>query len=63
MPHNQFHPRDLIRLIGPHGDHAAGANGHIIGRFARTDPTWLVSFGGGPCVEVRADEIALVAAA
>jgi hypothetical protein len=62
--HDQFHPNDVIRLIAPHGDYAAGASGHIIGRFARVDPVWVVSFGdGSPCIELRSDEIVLVAAA
>jgi hypothetical protein len=54
----QFQPNDAIQLLERHGDHAAGAHGHIVGRFARVDPTWVVSFDGdSPCVEVRGDEI------
>jgi hypothetical protein len=60
---DQFLPNDLIRLIAAHGDHAAGACGHIVGRFARTNPTWVVSFDGDShCVEVRGDEIVASAA-
>jgi hypothetical protein len=64
-PHarDQFLPNDPIRLIAPHGVHAAGASGHIVGRFARTEPTWVVSFDGdSQCVEVRGDEIVASAA-
>lgn len=60
---DQFHPNDTVRLLERHGDHAAGASGQIVGRFARLQPTWVVSFEGeSPCVEVRGDEIVLSAA-
>jgi hypothetical protein len=60
---DQFHPNDTVRLLERHGDHAAGAFGQIVGRFARLHPTWVVSFEGeSPCVEVRGDEIVLSAA-
>ena len=60
---DRFHQNDFVRLLRSHGDHAAGAFGHIVGRFARDVPTWVVSFEGeSPSVEVRGDEIALVAA-
>jgi hypothetical protein len=59
----QFHPNDTVRLLERHGVHAAGDLGQIIGRFARRDPTWVVSFEGeSPCVELRGDEIVLSAA-
>lgn len=60
---DRFHQNDPVRLLRSHGDHPAGAFGHIVGRFARDVPTWVVSFEGeSPCVEVRGDEIALAAA-
>jgi hypothetical protein len=64
-PHarDQFSPNDPIRLIVAHGAHEAGASGHIVGRFARTEQTWVVSFDGdSQCVEVRGDEIVASAA-
>lgn len=60
---DRFHQHDAVRLLRSHGDHAAGACGHIVGRFARDVPTWVVSFEGeSRSVEVRGDEIAPVAA-
>jgi hypothetical protein len=59
---DQFHPKDSVQLLERHGDHAAGAFGQIVGRFARHDPTWVVSFEGeSPCVEVRGDKMILAA--
>lgn len=51
-----------VRLIERHGDVRAGALGHIVGRFARENPTYLVSFGTDGVVEVRGDEIVAYAA-
>jgi len=60
---DRFHQHDPVQLLRSHGAHAAGAFGRIVGRFARDVPTWVVSFEGeSPSVEVRGDEIALVAA-
>lgn len=60
---DRFHQHDPVRLLRPHGDHAAGTCGRIVGRFARDVPTWVVSFEGeSPSVELRGDEIAPVAA-
>ena len=37
-----------------------GSAGHIVGWFARDEPTYVVSFDGEqPCVVVRSDEIVL----
>jgi hypothetical protein len=47
-----------VRLIERHGDVRSGALGHIVGRFARENPTFVVSFDGTDGVtEVRGDEI------
>jgi hypothetical protein len=47
-----------VRLIELHGDVRSGALGHIFGRFARENPTYLVSFDDADGVtEVRGDEI------
>jgi hypothetical protein len=66
-PENESNDRfllnDPVRLIASHGERAAGASGHIVGRFAGVDPKWVVSFDGdSACVEVRGDEIAPAAA-
>lgn len=56
----QFRTNDPVRLVESHGTHPAGARGRIVGRFARTDPTWLVSFSDEePSIEVRGDQIAV----
>ena len=47
-----------VRLLEPHGNVRSGTLGHIIGRFARENPTYLVSFGTDGVIEVRGDEIA-----
>jgi hypothetical protein len=55
-----FRPNDDVRLLSQHGEVRSGALGRILGRYSRTNPTYLVSFQNVPgCVEVRADEIAL----
>jgi hypothetical protein len=46
-----------VRLIGRHGDVRSGSLGHIVGRFARENPTYLVSFGTAGVIEVRDDQI------
>ena len=46
-----------VRLIERHGDVPSGTVGHIVGRFARENPTFLVSFQVEGVIEVRADEI------
>ncbi len=50
-----------VRLIKRHGDVRSGALGHVIGRFARENPTYVVSFTDG-VIEVRGDEIVASAA-
>jgi hypothetical protein len=58
--HNVFHPKDAVRLLARHDDLPSGTSGRIVGRFARSEPTYVVSFGRGyGCVEVRSDEIVL----
>ena len=51
-----------VQLIARHGDVRSGALGHVIGRFARENPTYLVSFGADGVVEVRGNEIVAYAA-
>jgi hypothetical protein len=47
-----------VRLLERHGDVRSGTLGHIIGRFARENPSYIVSFDGVDGVtEVRGDEI------
>ena len=50
-----------IRLVERHGDIGPGTEGYLIGKYAREDPTYLVSFGSS-LVEVRGDEIVPAAA-
>jgi hypothetical protein len=53
-----------VRLIERHGDICSGTLGRIVGRYARENPTYLVSFDGTDGVtEVRGDEIAASSAA
>jgi hypothetical protein len=57
---NEFRPNDVVRLLDRHGELPSGAAGHIVGWFAREEPTYVVSFDGRqPCVVVRSDEIVL----
>jgi len=57
---SQFHPKDAVRLLDRIEDLPSGAAGRIVGRFARSEPTYVVSFEGRPrCVEVHAAQIAL----
>ena len=51
-----------VRLIERHGDVGAGTVGYLIGKFARENPTYLVSFGTTAVIEVREDEIVAAAA-
>jgi hypothetical protein len=46
-----------VQLIERHGEVPPGARGHIVGRFARENPTYLVSFDVEGLIEVRGDEI------
>lgn len=56
----QFHPNDAVQLLDRFGDLPSGAAGRIVGWFARSEPTYVVSFEGRQrCVEVRAAQIAL----
>jgi hypothetical protein len=50
-----------VRLLDRHGKVPSGALGRIVGRFARDDPTYIVSFSA-EVIEVRGDEIAAWAA-
>lgn len=45
-----------VRLIDRHGKVPSGALGHIVGRFARENPTYIVSFAAD-VIEVRSDQI------
>lgn len=57
---SEFHRNDAVRLVDRHGDFPSGATGRIVGWFARSVPTYVVSFGRDHrCVEVRSDEIVL----
>jgi hypothetical protein len=57
---HEFRPNDAVRLLARLGDLPSGAAGRIIGRFARSEPTYVVAFRGElPCVEVRSDQIVL----
>ena len=50
----EFRPNDAVQILDRHGDLPAGATGRVIGRFARSEPTYLVSFGAEvPCVQFR----------
>ena len=58
--HTEFHANDTVRLLDRHGDFPSGAAGRVVGWFARSEPTYVVSFGDDHrCVEVRSDEIVL----
>ena len=50
-----------VRLVERHGDVGPGALGYLIGKFARENPTYLVSFGTA-VIEVPGDEIVASAA-
>jgi hypothetical protein len=50
-----------VQLIDRHGKVPSGAIGHIVGRFARENPTYIVSFAAD-VIEVRGDEIVTAAA-
>jgi hypothetical protein len=55
---NTHHPSSTaVRLVERHGVVPSGALGHIVGRFARENPTYLVSFRVEGVFEVRGDEI------
>jgi hypothetical protein len=47
----------VVRLIERHGEVPSGALGRVVGRFARENPTYIVSFPVGGVIEVRGDEI------
>jgi hypothetical protein len=51
-----------VRLVERHGDVGPGTVGHLIGKFAREEPTYLVSFGPTCVIEVHEDEIVSAAA-
>jgi hypothetical protein len=46
----------VVRLISRHGKVPSGALGHVVGRFARENATYIVSFEAD-VIEVRSDEI------
>ena len=50
-----------VRLVERQGDVGPGTLGYLIGKFAREDTTYLVSFGTA-VIEVRGDEIVSAAA-
>ena len=52
----------VVQLIVRHGDIPAGAPGRILGRYARENPTYVVSFGVKGVIELRGDEIIASAA-
>ena len=59
----QFQPNDAVQLLDRLGDLPSGAAGRIVGWFARSDPTYVVSFEGRQrCVEVHAEQIELATA-
>ena len=59
---NDTHPSSsAVRLIERHGNVPSGALGRVIGRFARENPTYLVSFRKEGVLELRGDEIASAA--
>ena len=51
-----------VRLIEAHGDVGPETLGYLVGKFAREEPTYLVSFGGARVLEVRGDEFVSAAA-
>ena len=51
-----------VRLVERHGDIGPGTVGHLVGRFARKEPTYLVSFGSACVLEVPGEDIVPVAA-
>ena len=59
---NDTHPSSsAVRLIERHGNVPSGTLGRVIGRFARENPTYLVSFRKEGVLELRGDEIASAA--
>ncbi|HEX4930142.1 MAG TPA: hypothetical protein VFV62_05470 [Gaiellaceae bacterium] len=59
----EFHPNDAVQLLDRLGDLPSGAAGRIVGWFARSEPTYVVSFEGRQrCVEVHADQVELTTA-
>ena len=56
------HPHaGAVRLLDRHGKVPSGALGRVVGRFARDNPTYIVSFSAD-VIEVRGDEIIATAA-
>lgn len=58
----EFHANDNVRLLRRHGDIRSGTLGRILGRFARENPTYVVSFEGDGirvAADVHFDEIVL----
>ncbi|HUQ23011.1 MAG TPA: hypothetical protein VM049_08345 [Gaiellaceae bacterium] len=51
-----------VRLVQPRGDIGPETLGYLVGKFAREEPTYLVSFGSAVVLELRADEIVPAAA-
>jgi len=55
-----FRPNNAVQLLDRLGDLPSGAAGRVVGWFARSEPTYVVSFEGKRrCVEVHAAQIAL----
>ncbi len=42
----QFHANDAVQLLDRLGDLPSGATGRIVGWFARSEPTFVLSFEG-----------------
>ena len=56
----EFRANDAVQLVDRLGDLPSGTAGRIVGWFARSEPTYVVSFEGKQrCVEVHAAQIAL----
>jgi len=55
-----FRRNDAVQLLDRFEDLPSGTAGRIVGWFARSEPTYVVSFEGRHrCVEVHAKQIAL----
>jgi hypothetical protein len=58
----EFQLHDAVRLVERVGNVPTGALGRVLGRFARTNPTYVVSFAEHGVLELRAAEILAVSA-
>ena len=57
--HIEFRRNDDVRLLHHHGDIRSGTCGRVLGRFARSTPTYVVSFDEHGVVELCDHEIVL----